>query len=221
MDQDYFFRKGLFVVGPESASADPGPVCYRKKGYLAITDANLALGRLLPEFFPKIFGKSEDQPLDINDTKTAFDELTRNINEFNKEKGSHELTVHEVANGFIKVANEAMSRPIRSITQARGFTPKNHILNIFGGAGGQHGCAIAKNLGIKKVVIHKYCGILSAYGMGLANVIEEMEEPHSGEYSTEEVKDIEENHFPKLQEKNNQELLRLGISTEKIEHSKE
>jgi 5-oxoprolinase (ATP-hydrolysing) len=151
-----FFRKGLFVVGPESASADPGPVCYKKNGYLAVTDANLMLGRLLPDYFPKIFGKSENEPLDKDATRAAFEELTEKINKFNKKKGSGELNLYEVANGFIKVANEAMSRPIRSITQARGINPKNHILSIFGGAGGQHGCAIAKNLGISKVIIHKY-----------------------------------------------------------------
>jgi 5-oxoprolinase (ATP-hydrolysing) len=215
-----FFRKGLFVVGPESASADPGPVCYRKNGYLAVTDANLVLGRLLPEYFPKIFGKTEDQPLDKDATKVAFEALTTEINEFNKTLGSNELNIHEVANGFIRVANEAMSRPIRAITQARGINPKNHILSIFGGAGGQHGCAIAKNLGIKKVVIHKYCGILSAYGMGLANVIEEREEPHSSEYSQDEVLNIKNSHFPRLLQKNNEELEKLGFADDKIEHSK-
>lgn len=214
-----FFKKGLFVVGPESASADPGPVCYRKNGYLAVTDANLILGRLIPEFFPKIFGRTEDQPLDKDATKIEFEKLTEKINKFNSKHGSGELTMFEVANGFIKVANEAMSRPIRSITQARGINPKNHILSIFGGAGGQHGCAIAKNLGISKVVIHKYCGILSAYGMGLANVIEDNEEPHSSEYSSECVDEIKSNGFCKLQKKNLVELKELGFEDDKIEHS--
>jgi len=213
-----FFRKGLFVVGPESASADPGPVCYRKNGYLAVTDANLVLGRLLPEFFPKIFGKNEDQPLDKDATKAAFDELAAKVNKYNKQKGSTELNVYEVAHGFIKVANEAMSRPIRSITQARGINPKNHILSIFGGAGGQHGCAIAKILGIKKVVIHKYCGILSAYGMGLANVTKENEAPHSGEYNDEVVRSIREKEFVKLEEQNYKDLKDLGFEDDKIEH---
>jgi 5-oxoprolinase (ATP-hydrolysing) len=215
-----FFRKGLFVVGPESAGADPGPICYRKNGYLAVTDANLILGRLLPEYFPKIFGKTEDQPLDKDATREAFEKLTERINKFNKKHGSGELDFYQVANGFIKVANEAMSRPIRSITQARGINPKSHVLSIFGGAGGQHACAIAKNLGISKVVIHKYCGILSAYGMGLADVIEENEEPRASEYTEAEVKDIRENGFPKLQKVNYELLKELGFDDDKIHHGK-
>ena len=90
------------------------------------------------------------------------------------------MTIFEVALGFVKVANETMSRPIRSLTQARGFNPKNHILDVFGGAGAQHACSIARDLGIRKILIHKYCGILSAYGMGLADVVHEAEEPIQG-----------------------------------------
>lgn len=100
-------------MGPESTSADPGPVCYRKKGgALAVTDANLILGRLLPEYFPKIFGPSEDQPLDKDLATQELQKLTDVINEESKTN----VSVYEVALGFIKVANEAMSRPIRSLT---------------------------------------------------------------------------------------------------------
>jgi 5-oxoprolinase (ATP-hydrolysing) len=95
--------------------------------------------------------------------------------------GIKEVNVYECALGFIKVANETMSRPIRSLTQARGFNPKNHILDIFGGAGAQHACSIARELGIKKIYVHKYCGILSAYGLGLADVVREAEEPIQAE----------------------------------------
>lgn len=162
------FEKGLYKVGPESTGADPGPVCYRKNGgALAVTDANLILGRLLPKYFPKIFGATEDQPLD---KQLATDVLQTMTDQINAENGTS-VTVHEVALGFIKVANEAMSRPIRSLTQGRGFNPKSHILDVFGGAGAQHACAIAKGLGISKVYIHQHCGILSAYGLGLADVV--------------------------------------------------
>ena len=100
-------------MGPESAGADPGPVCYRKQGgKLAITDANLLLGRLLPEYFPKIFGPQENEALDKEATLLAFEELTSKINAENALHRANELSVHEVALGFIKVANEAMSRPI-------------------------------------------------------------------------------------------------------------
>ena len=145
-----FFERGLYKVGPESAGADPGPVCYRKKGgTLAITDANLVLGRLLPEHFPKIFGPRENEPLAYDLTKQAFDELAKTINESNKQQGvTEECAVADVALGYIRVANEAMCRPIRALTQSRGFNPKNHLLSIFGGAGGQHACAIARELGI-------------------------------------------------------------------------
>ena len=93
-------------------------------GFLSITDANLILGRLLPEYFPKIFGESEDQPLDKNATKISFECLANEINEYNKRIGCEELSIYEIAYGFIKVANETMNRPIRAITQAKGFNPK-------------------------------------------------------------------------------------------------
>lgn len=103
-----FYRNGMFVVGPESASAHPGPACYRKGGPLTVTDANLLLGRLLPEHFPKIFGPNEDQPLDLEITKEKFQKLAEEIN---REKEGDKLSVEEVAEGFLNVANEAMSRP--------------------------------------------------------------------------------------------------------------
>ena len=115
-----------------------------------MTDANLILGRLLPQHFPKIFGPNEDEPLDKELATSEMQALTQQIN---AENGTN-VTVQEVALGFIKVANEAMSRPIRSLTQGRGYNPKNHILDVFGGAGAQHACAIAKGLGISKVYIH-------------------------------------------------------------------
>lgn len=169
-----FFRNGMFVVGPESASAHPGPACYRKGGPLAITDANLLLGRLIPEYFPKIFGQNENESLDIESTKSAFDTLSVAINNYltmkSEDAASNKLSIDEIAYGFIKVANEAMCRPIRALTQGKGHATKNHILACFGGAGGQHAFAIAKSLGIKQILIHKHSSILSAYGLALADV---------------------------------------------------
>ena len=115
--------------------------------------------------------------------------------------GTKEVTIYEMALGFIKVANETMSRPIRSLTQAKGFNPKNHILDIFGGAGAQHACAIARDLGIRKIYIHKYCGILSAYGLGLADVVHEAEEPIQGVLSQELIDKIQA-RFEVLRAKN-------------------
>ncbi|XP_024864412.1 5-oxoprolinase [Kryptolebias marmoratus] len=196
-----FFRSGMFVVGPESAGAHPGPACYRKGGPLTVTDANLALGRLLPSFFPKIFGPAEDEPLSLEETTRHFHQLTDEINLFLSSSQSQvgangtsktqnsavpnsqsEMSVEEVAMGFIRVANEAMCRPIRALTQAKGHDTSQHVLACFGGAGGQHACSIARALGMKTVFIHKYSGVLSAYGLALADVVEEAQEPCSLKY---------------------------------------
>lgn len=134
-----FFSSGMFVVGPESVGAHPGPVCYRKGGQLAVTDANLQLGRLVPELFPHIFGPTEDQMLDADATRLAFEQLKRSIDAHTAASGTPEMSVDEIAYGFVKVANEAMCRPIRALTQARGYDTKNHVLACFGGAGAQHG----------------------------------------------------------------------------------
>ncbi|XP_054840550.1 5-oxoprolinase [Eublepharis macularius] len=185
-----FFRSGLFVVGPESAGAHPGPTCYRKGGPLTVTDANLCLGRLLPEYFPCIFGPHEDQPLSRDATLHAFQELAANINAFLGPCSA--LSVEEVAMGFIRVANEAMCRPIRALTQARGHDTSHHVLACFGGAGGQHACAIARTLGMSKVFIHKYSGILSAYGLALADVVHEAQEPCALPYAPEAYAQLDE-----------------------------
>ncbi|CDF34748.1 5-oxo-L-prolinase [Chondrus crispus] len=172
-----FYRSGMFYVGPESAGAHPGPVCYRKGGHLTVTDANLILGRIVPDLFPKIFGKNADQPLDVQATQLAFDKLTATINADLRQQNEPELSREQVAEGFIKVANEAMCRPIRQLTEAKGHDVRDHTLACFGGAGGQHACAVARSLGIKTVFVHKYSGILSAYGIALAESVVEVQEP--------------------------------------------
>jgi 5-oxoprolinase (ATP-hydrolysing) len=180
-----FWRNGLFVVGPESASAHPGPACYRKGGPLTITDANLFLGRLLPDFFPKIFGKNEDEGLDEQASKALFEELTKQINEDISGSKDKSMSLDEVAYGFIKIANETMTRPIRSLTEARGHDTSKHRLATFGGAGGQHAVAIAEALGITQILVHRYSSVLSAYGMALADVVDERQEPESQVWSDE------------------------------------
>ncbi|EED95002.1 5-oxoprolinase [Thalassiosira pseudonana CCMP1335] len=172
-----FLQNGLFVVGPESAKAHPGPVCYRKNGYLAVTDANVVLGRVIPEFFPNIFGPNEDEPLDLEGARAAF----RALAEENHEADGR--TVEELAYGFVQVANEAMCRPIRNLTQMRGFDITKHALACFGGAGPQHACAMARALGISKVYIHRYGGILSAYGLSMADAVAEEQEPAKEVYA--------------------------------------
>lgn len=183
------FQFGAFRVGPESVGAHPGPVCYRKGGELAVTDANLILGFVIPDYFPSIFGPNEDQPLDIQACREEFVNLAKQINLYRKSQdpSAKDMTVEEIALGFVNVANETMCRPIRQLTEMKGHETRNHSLACFGGAGPQHACAIARSLGMNEVLIHRFCGILSAYGMGLADVIEEVQEPYSAVYGPESV----------------------------------
>ena len=111
------FRSGLFRVGPESAGAQPGPACYKKGGPLTVTDANLILGRLIPEYFPSLFGPNGNEPLDFQASLTKFQELTETINTFLKQNDQKTLTIEEIALGYVHVANESMSRPIRALTE--------------------------------------------------------------------------------------------------------
>ncbi|CZR58696.1 related to 5-oxoprolinase [Phialocephala subalpina] len=201
-----FFKNALFKVGPESAGAHPGPACYRKGGPLTITDANLLLGYLQPEHFPKIFGLSEDMPLDVEVVRQKFTELTAQVN---AETGNN-FSAEEVALGFINVANEGMCRPIRSLTEGRGYDARNHHLAVFGGAGGQHACSIARNLRINTVIIHKYSSILSAYGMALAEVVQEAFEPSSEVLNEESLPRLRQ-HLEALKEKVKFELIDQGF----------
>ena len=130
----------------------------------------------------------------------------------NQAVGSRKISIYECALGFIRVANETTSRPIRSLTSGRGFNPKNHILDIFGGAGAQHACSIAQGLGISKIFIHKYCGILSAYGLGLADVVRENEEPFIANLDEQSVKEINK-RFDHLRNDNQLSLLASGFES--------
>ncbi|KAE8413960.1 Hydantoinase B/oxoprolinase-domain-containing protein [Aspergillus pseudocaelatus] len=210
------YRNGLFYVGPESASAHPGPACYRKGGPLTVTDANLFLGRLLPEYFPHIFGPNEDQPLDTEVTTKLFNELTQKINAERKEKGQPEYAPEEVALGFLKVADESMARPIRNLTQARGFETASHHLACFGGAGGQHACSVAASLGISRIIIHKYSSVLSAYGLALAEVVKESQEPVSADFETSQSS--LEKRFSDLTDSATAEMSTQGFSADQVRH---
>lgn len=208
-----FFRNGLFSVGPESASAHPGPVCYRKGGPLAITDANLVTGHLAVEMFPKIFGPNEDQGLDEEATRSEFEKLRKQIND---ETGKN-MSLDEVAQGFIRVANETMCRPIRALTEARGYSTSKHILCCFGGAGGQHACALARSLGITTVMVHCYSSILSAYGMALADRVFEQQEPCSETWGTKEVEQRVAARAEELQNRVKKELEGQGFHGDRLQ----
>ena len=210
------WRNGLFVVGPESASAHPGPACYRKGGPLTVTDANLFLGRLLPEYFPKIFGPNEDEPLGEEITAQKFQELTRNINEEQRSRGQATFSSEEVAAGFLKVADESMARPIRNLTEARGFETSAHHLASFGGAGGQHACSVASTLGIRRIIVHKYSSVLSAYGLSLADVVEEAQEPANVQYITSQW--LLRKKFESLTAQTTTALLSQGFEVDQMRH---
>ncbi|KAK3853136.1 hypothetical protein Pcinc_040305 [Petrolisthes cinctipes] len=209
-----FFRSGMFVVGPESAGAHPGPVCYKKGGPLAVTDANLALGRLLPQYFPKIFGPKENEPLDKKSTLSAFRKITKEVNSWRTHK-SKKLSVEEAAMGFIKVANEAMCRPIRALTQAKGHDTSRHVLAVFGGAGGQHACAVGRALGMETALVHRYAGILSAFGMALADVVHEAQEPCAKVYEAANFPYLE-SHVRALENECIMSLKQQGFSSTSI-----
>ena len=151
-----------FRVGPDSAGADPGPACYRRGGPLTVTDCNLMLGRLLPEFFPRIFGPGRDEALDVEVVRREFASLAERI--------GAGRTPEAVAEGFLRIAVENMANAIKRISIERGHDVTDYALNCFGGAGGQHACAVADALGIETVLIHPFAGVLSAYGMGLADI---------------------------------------------------
>ncbi|KAK4687418.1 5-oxoprolinase (ATP-hydrolyzing), partial [Tremellales sp. Uapishka_1] len=211
-----FYKHGMFVVGPESATAHPGPACYRKGGPLAVTDANLILGRLLPEHFPNIFGPDENEPLDIQASRTLFRTLTDEVNEGKPEK----LSLEQVAAGFLRVANETMCRPIRTLTEARGYESASHNLVMFGGAGGQHGCSIATTLGIKRIIIPRLSSLLSAHGMALADVVREATEPAAFTVSNNQDTDSINKRMAALVEKAEADLRSQGFDDHRIESEK-
>ncbi|MBT3991139.1 MAG: 5-oxoprolinase [Rhodospirillaceae bacterium] len=154
------FDGARFRVGPDSAGANPGPASYGKGGPLTVTDANVMLGRVQPKHFPHVFGENADAPLDVTIVQEKFAVLAREI-------GS---TSEEVAEGFLKIAVENMANAIKQISVQRGYDVTEYALTCFGGAGGQHACGVADALGMETIFIHPLAGVLSAYGMGLAEL---------------------------------------------------
>ena len=156
------FDGARFRVGPDSAGANPGPKCYRRGGPLAVTDANVMVGKLIPDFFPRIFGAQQNLPLDADAVRAAFAQLAREIGDGR--------SAEDIADGFIRIAVENMANAIKKISLQRGYDVTRYALNCFGGAGGQHACLVADALGMTKVLIHPFSSLLSAYGMGLADI---------------------------------------------------
>ena len=205
------FHQGRFQVGPESAGAQPGPVCYRQGGPLTITDCNVLLGKIQPNLFPAIFGEDGDLPLDAHAVTTAFELMQQKINV----ELAEPLSIEAIAEGFIRVAVMHMASAIKKISIQKGHDITHYVLSCFGGAGGQHACLVADLLGIDHVMVHDYASVLSAYGMGLADVIEQrqyvvekvlvadlckalvdvFEELESSAYGTLEQQGIDDSHI--------------------------
>jgi 5-oxoprolinase (ATP-hydrolysing) len=160
------FDGARYRVGPDSAGANPGPACYRRGGPLAVTDCNVMLGRVVPEFFPKVFGPDADQPLDAEVVREKFSALAAEIHATTGDQRSPE----DVAEGFRRIAIENMANAIKEISTQRGYDVTEYTLCSFGGAGGQHACEMADTLGMTKIFLHPFAGVLSAYGMGLADL---------------------------------------------------
>ena len=152
-------------VGPDSAGANPGPACYRRGGPLAVTDCNVMLGKIQPKHFPNVFGPNADQPLDADIVRVKFEALAADVAAATGEP----MTPEQLAEGFLSIAVENMANAIKKISVERGYDITGYALNCFGGAGGQHACLVADALGMDAIFIHPYAGILSAYGMGLAD----------------------------------------------------
>ncbi|MEA1014502.1 hydantoinase B/oxoprolinase family protein [Sphingosinicella sp. LY1275] len=162
------FDGARFRAGPDSAGAVPGPACYRRGGPLTITDCNVMLGKIRPEHFPHAFGPNGDEPIDAEIVAEKFAALAEEV----ATATGNRLTPREIAEGFVRIAVDNMANAIKQISIARGHDVTRYTLACFGGAGGQHACLVADALSISRVMIHPLAGVLSAYGMGLADMVE-------------------------------------------------
>lgn len=181
------FDGSRFRVGPDSAGANPGPAAYRRGGPLTVTDCNVLLGKIQPAHFPRVFGPSGREPLDGAIVREKFGQLAKEIS---AATGKHR-TPEEVAEGFVDIAVRNMANAINRISVARGYDVTEYVLNTFGGAGGQHACLVADYLGITRVFLHPLAGVLSAYGIGLADLTAMRERTAELELSDQTLTELE------------------------------
>ena len=206
------FDGSRYRVGPDSAGANPGPACYRRGGPLTVTDCNVMLGKIQPGFFPSLFGPESDLPLDAETVHRKFLDLA---DEIAKATGTTPPSPEKVAEGFLQIAVENMANAIKKISVQRGYDVTDYTLNCFGGAGGQHACPVADALGMKQVFLHPFAGVLSAYGMGLAD-ISALKEVHIEQVFTKDsIKMLSEACKP-LMEETRSELLAQNIESSQI-----
>ncbi len=200
-----------YRVGPDSAGANPGPACYRRNGPLTITDCNVMLGKLQPAHFPKIFGTDRNLPLDSEIVKNKFNQFSELIHQSTGNRRS----AHGVAEGFLKIAVDNMANAIKKISVQRGYDITEYTLCSFGGAGGQHACLVADALGVDRVFIHPYAGVLSAYGIGLADIRTLLEEAVENKLSGELTDTLHQNYC-KLTEKAKDSIRNQNIDEDRI-----
>ncbi|MBU2891387.1 hydantoinase B/oxoprolinase family protein [Celeribacter halophilus] len=206
------FRDGRFQVGPESAGANPGPACYRRGGPLTVTDCNVLLGKLQPDHFPRVFGPNADEPLAVDVVREKFEALAVQIAQ---ETGETKMRAEDVAEGFLRIAVENMASAIKKISVQRGYDVTGYTLSSFGGAGGQHACLVADTLGMKRVFLHPFAGVLSAYGMGLAE-IRALKQAQFSQALEEASLDIAQNQVANLMDQAVTEVIDQGVDADKI-----
>lgn len=207
------FDGARYRVGPDSAGANPGPVCYGNGGPLAVTDCNVMLGRIQPDYFPRVFGESGDRPLSKKSVEQAFAQLTQEISRATNST----LSAIDVALGFLSIAVENMANAIKKISVQRGYDVSTYTLCCFGGAGGQHACRVADALGMKNILMHPLAGVLSAYGMGLADLREILQHSIDEALTEKLLMDIEQDRL-RLMEQGSRLLLAQNIRLDQIEH---
>jgi 5-oxoprolinase (ATP-hydrolysing) len=205
------FDGARFRVGPASAGANPGPSCYRRGGPLTVTDCNLILGRLQADHFPKVFGPNANQSLDLEIVEEKF----RNLADEIKITTGKQISVEDVAIGFLRIAVENMANAIKKISVQRGYDVTEYTLNCFGGAGGQHACLVADALGVEQIFLHPLAGVLSAYGMGLADVRSIAETQIEMPLNKESVINVEQ-ACSKLRQQTHNEILQQDIPEERL-----
>jgi len=193
-------------AGPHSAGANPGPACYRRGGPLTVTDANLALGRLVPAHFPAVFGPGADEPLDAGAVREKFETLAAEVGK----------SVEATAEGFLRIAVENMAQAIKKISVQRGHDVSTYTLCCFGGAGGQHACSVADALGMTRVFLHPFAGILSAYGMGLARIGRIRDRAVEAELTEDSLDDVR-GTIAELDTDNRTELEAQGLGPDRLE----
>jgi 5-oxoprolinase (ATP-hydrolysing) len=206
------FDGSRFIVGPDSAGANPGPACYGHGGPLTITDCNVMVGKLSADLFPHIFGPNGDQPLDVAILQEKFAALAAQIFAQTGDKRS----AIEVADGFLRIAVTNMANAIKQVSVQRGYDVTHYTLNCFGGAGGQHACLVADELGVSQIYIHPFAGVLSAYGIGLADVLAVREKAVEEVLSAGMLPEVSR-IFVALANSGRRELLAQDISVDSME----